>query len=66
VIVLKTALAGRLLPGAPERASAEAEIADRLILSEGTVRNHLSVAIQKLGVRNRVEAARLAEQKGWL
>lgn len=43
-----------------------AAIADRLSLSEGTVRNHLSVAIQKLGVHNRTEAARLAEQKGWL
>ncbi len=43
-----------------------AEIADRLALSDGTVRNYLSTAIQKLGVRNRVEAARLAEEKGWL
>lgn len=43
-----------------------ADIAARLYLSEGTVRNHLSVAIQKLGARNRMEAARLAEQKGWL
>ena len=43
-----------------------AEIATRLFLSEGTVRNHLSAAIQKLGVHNRTEAARLAEQKGWL
>jgi two-component system, NarL family, response regulator DesR len=43
-----------------------AEIAARLTLSEGTVRNHLSTAIQKLGVHNRAEAARLAEQKGWL
>jgi two-component system response regulator DesR len=43
-----------------------AEIADRLALSEGTVRNYLSVAIQKLNAHNRVEAARLAEQKGWL
>jgi two-component system response regulator DesR len=42
------------------------DIATQLILSEGTVRNHLSTAIQKLGARNRVEAARLAEQKGWL
>lgn len=42
------------------------EIAARLVLSEGTVRNHLSTAIQKLGARNRMEAARLAEQKGWL
>jgi two-component system response regulator DesR len=46
--------------------AAIADIAARLFLSEGTVRNHLSVAIQKLGARNRVEAARLAEQKGWL
>ena len=43
-----------------------AEIAARLVVSEGTVRNHLSIAIQKLGVRNRIEAARLAEAKGWL
>jgi two-component system response regulator DesR len=42
------------------------DIADSLALSEGTVRNYLSVAIQKLGVRTRVEAARLAEDKGWL
>ena len=37
-----------------------------LHLSEGTVRNHLSSAIQKLGARNRFEAARAAEAKGWL
>lgn len=43
-----------------------ADIAAQLSLSEGTVRNHLSLAIQKLGARNRMEAARLAEQKGWL
>ena len=43
-----------------------AEIADRLFLSEGTVRNHLSAAIQKLEARNRAEAARIAEHKGWL
>lgn len=43
-----------------------AAIAARYYLSEGTVRNHLSTAIQKLGAQNRVEAARLAEQKGWL
>jgi two-component system response regulator DesR len=43
-----------------------AEIASTLFLSEGTVRNYLSVAIQKLGARNRVEAAHIAEQKGWL
>src|SRR5712691_89735 len=42
-----------------------AGIATRLYLSEGTVRNHLSMAMQKLGTHNRMEAARLAEQKGW-
>jgi two-component system, NarL family, response regulator DesR len=45
---------------------AGAEIAARLKLSEGTVRNYLSESIGKLGARNRVEAARLARQKGWL
>ncbi|KPV53149.1 MerR family transcriptional regulator [Kouleothrix aurantiaca] len=43
-----------------------AAIATQLSLSEGTIRNHLSATIQKLGVSNRMEAARLAEQKGWL
>jgi DNA-binding NarL/FixJ family response regulator len=42
------------------------DIAAKLYLSEGTVRNYLSTAIKKLGTRNRVEAARLAERKGWL
>jgi DNA-binding NarL/FixJ family response regulator len=41
-----------------------ADIAARFYLSEGTVRNHLSTAIQKLGAHNRVEAARLAQGKG--
>jgi two-component system, NarL family, response regulator DesR len=43
-----------------------ADLAARLALSEGTVRNHLSTAIQKLGVHNRMEAARRAELMGWL
>lgn len=43
-----------------------ADIAERLGLSEGTVRNHLSAAIQKVGARNRAEAARIAADKGWL
>jgi two-component system response regulator DesR len=42
------------------------DVATKLYLSEGTVRNYLSTAIKKLGTRNRVEAARLAERKGWL
>lgn len=41
-------------------------IAALLSLSEATVRNHLSAAIQKLGARNRGEAARLAIDKGWI
>jgi two-component system response regulator DesR len=43
-----------------------ADIAGRLHLSEGTVRNYLSAAIAKTGVRNRVEALRVADEKGWL
>ncbi|HET7843075.1 MAG TPA: response regulator transcription factor [Xanthomonadales bacterium] len=42
------------------------EIAEQLHLSQGTVRNYLSEAIGKLGVGNRIEAYRLARQKGWL
>lgn len=43
-----------------------ADIAAKLHLSEGTVRNYLSEAISKLGAANRTEAARLAHQRGWL
>ena len=43
-----------------------ADIASALNLSEGTVRNYLSEAINKLGAANRVEAARIAREKGWL
>ena len=43
-----------------------AEVAAGLHLSEGTVRNYLSTAIQKLDARNRIDAARIAEEKGWL
>ncbi|WP_424683874.1 response regulator transcription factor [Frateuria sp. YIM B11624] len=42
------------------------DIATRLNLSHGTVRNYLSEAIGKLGAGNRIEAFRLARQKGWL
>lgn len=42
------------------------KIAIELHLSEGTVRNYLSEAIGKLGAENRVEAARIAREKGWL
>ena len=43
-----------------------ADIAGKLFLSEGTVRNHHSAAISKIGVRNRAEARRIAEERGWL
>ncbi|HZZ56166.1 MAG TPA: response regulator transcription factor [Trebonia sp.] len=43
-----------------------AEIAAALYLSEGTVRNYLSACIQKTGARNRTEALRVAEERGWL
>lgn len=43
-----------------------AEIAAELRLSEGTIRNYLSEAIAKLGAANRVDAARIARQRGWL
>ena len=42
------------------------DIAKRLYLSEGTVRNYLSEAIAKLNAMNRVDAARIAMQKGWI
>ena len=42
------------------------DIAGQLHLSQGTVRNYLSEAIGKLGATNRIEASRLARQKGWL
>ncbi|MGW2404529.1 response regulator [Streptomyces sp. NPDC001739] len=46
--------------------STNAEIAAALHLSQGTVRNYLSIAIQKTGARNRAEAVRTARDKGWL
>ena len=52
--------------GAATGGASISEIASSLSLSEGTVRNYLSIAIQKLNAHNRVEAAHIAEQKGWL
>ncbi|HWC79795.1 MAG TPA: response regulator transcription factor [Pseudonocardiaceae bacterium] len=43
-----------------------ADVSRALHLSEGTVRNHLSAAIGKTGARTRAEAARIAEDCGWL
>ena len=52
---------GAAVDGAPV-----GEIASRLNLSKSTVRNYLSLAIQKMGTRNRIEAARRARDHGWL
>ncbi|WP_371617755.1 DNA-binding response regulator [Streptomyces sp. NBC_00454] len=49
-----------------ESGATNAELAARLHLSQGTVRNYLSTAIQKLAARNRAEAVRVAREKGWL
>jgi two-component system response regulator DesR len=48
------------------RGASVEEIARTLHLSNGTVRTYLSIAIQKLNARNRFEAARIAQDKGWL
>ncbi|MFI9261660.1 response regulator [Streptomyces sioyaensis] len=52
--------------GAAADGSTNAEIAAALHLSQGTVRNYLSLAIQKTAARNRAEAVRTARDKGWL
>ena len=56
----------RAVLAATARGESIGAIAAALHLSEGTIRNYLSEAIQKLGAQNRVEAARRAEQRGWL
>ena len=42
------------------------EIADRLFLSNGTIRNYMSAILTKLNAENRTEAAKIAQEKGWL
>ena len=56
---------GEILRAAAKGASI-AQIAATLHLSDGTVRNYLSSAIQKLDASNRIEAARIAQENGWL
>ncbi|WP_399036064.1 response regulator transcription factor [Streptomyces sp. ASQP_92] len=51
---------------AAQDGATNAELAVALCLSQGTVRNYLSMAIQKLAARNRAEAVRIAREKGWL
>ncbi|WP_027007541.1 response regulator transcription factor [Conexibacter woesei] len=52
--------------GAARGGAPVADLAGRLHLSAGTVRNYLSSAMQKLGAHSRAEAVRVAEDKGWL
>ena len=56
IIVLRVAAEGVSAP----------EIAKRLNLSPGTVRNYISQAITKTGTRNRLDAIRIARKQGWL
>ncbi|MEM7282279.1 MAG: response regulator transcription factor [Pseudomonadota bacterium] len=49
-----------------ETGQSSKEIARNLNISPGTVRNYLHEAMQKLGVNNRIEAARIARHHGWL
>jgi two-component system response regulator DesR len=78
--VVDPALAAETLAGGPSPLTARerdvlvaardggtvADIAGRLFLSEGTVRNYLSAAIAKTGVRTRMAAVRTADERGWL
>ncbi|MGC9155328.1 MAG: response regulator [Ferrimicrobium sp.] len=52
--------------GACRYGASVAEVAARLCLSEGTVRNYLSSAIAKTGTHNRASALLRAEELGWL
>ena len=57
----ETEVLARRVTGAPTGA-----IAAQVFLSEGTVRNHLSAAMGKLGAVSRAEAVRIATENGWL
>jgi two-component system response regulator DesR len=52
--------------GLAAEGSSIAEIAGRLYLAPGTVRNYISAAITKTGARNRIDAIRIARRGGWL
>jgi two-component system, NarL family, response regulator DesR len=54
-----------VLAGAREHGTV-VELARALHLSAGTTRNHLSAIMQKLGAPSRIDAIRVAEEKGWL
>lgn len=55
-----------LVLAASSGGASTAQIAEAVHLSEGTVRNYLSQAINKLGARNRAEALRQATENGWV
>lgn len=42
------------------------EIAEKLFLSNGTVRNYMSAILTKLDAENRTEAVRIGQESGWL
>ena len=48
------------------KGAANQEIADHLYLSHGTIRNYMSAILTKLDAENRTEAAKIAQEKGWL
>jgi two-component system response regulator DesR len=60
-----TAREQEVLLAAREHATV-AQVASALHLSPGTTRNHLSAIMGKLGAHSRIEALRIAEEKGWL
>jgi DNA-binding NarL/FixJ family response regulator len=73
IVVVSALLAAGAAPGrerdvliAARLGATVSEIAQKLFLSEATVRNYLSAAIAKTGTRNRVEAVRTADERGWL
>ena len=51
---------------AGREATTIAQIAERLNLAQGTVRNYISTAMQKLGVSTRAEASQHAWEQGWI
>jgi two-component system NarL family response regulator len=59
IILMVVRLMGELATGAPNRV-----IADRLVISENTVRNHVHNLLEKLGLTSRREAVNLARQSG--
>ena len=51
---------------AAARGLSSKEIAQKLYLSNGTVRNYMSSILTKLAAENRLEAVRIAQENGWI